>query len=434
MTKKIIFLSSLIALSIMGCAKKGPPLGGKREPILVLGEDLTLSPEVSTLAVTLPDPKPNADWPQAGGEPDHTMSSVILADTFKEIWSTSIGAGASSGRRILTTPIVANDIVYTLDANSVVSAFNTKNGKKLWDMIISPKGKRQDSIGGGLAYAEDRVFVTSAFAEVIALDAKTGQVAWRHQINSPIRSAPIVKDGRVYLISINNHLEVINARNGKPLWSHAGISETASILGGASPAIGSGIVVVPYSSGEVYGLRVENGYPVWYESLTSFKHVDSITSINHIRAQPVIDENTAFLISHSGMMMALDVRLGNKVWSREVGGIQSPAVYGNFMYLISNENKLTCLTKDKGYVKWVSPLPLFKDPGKLKDRIIWAGPLLAGNRLLITGSNGTLEIYSALEGKKIGEIKLPHKTTLAPIVADRTLFILTDQGRLIAYR
>ena len=434
MWKQFIVLSSVLILSLAGCkGKKGAPLEGKREPILILGEDLILSPEISSTKVVLPSPQANKNWSQSGGEPDRSMPSVQLPFQLKKRWSTSIGAGSQSGRRILTTPVVAEGKIYTLDAQTMVRAFNAKSGKPIWDMVVSPTGKKQDTLGGGLAYAEGRLFVTSAFAEIMALDPKTGQIIWRHKVNSPIRSAPIVKNGRVYVLTINNHLEVLNTRNGKPLWTHTGISEVAGILGGSAPAIGSGIVVTPYSSGEVYGLRVENGHPLWYETLTSFKHVDSITSINHIRAQPVIDNHLTFLISHSGRMMALDVKTGKKVWSREVGGIQTPVVYGNFIFLLSNENKLVCLTKNKGQAKWVSFLPLFKDEEKKKHRLVWAGPLLAGNRLILTGSNGIALIYSALTGEKIGHLKLPGKTLLSPIVADKILYILTDNGTLIAY-
>lgn len=428
----VIACCALIALS--GCDKKKVKIEGKREPILVLGEDLAISPEAELITVSLPAPLPNKNWPQSGGEPDRSMPSVILGTSFKKAWDRSIGSGSSSSRRILSPPIVANGVIYTLDANTVVRASRTNDGKELWNVITSPTGSKENAIGGGLAYTDGRIYVTSPFAEVLSLDAKTGQIAWRYKVNSPIRSAPIVKDGRVYVLTINNHLEVVNARNGKPLWNHAGISETASILGGASPAIGHGIVVVPYSSGEVYGLRVENGHPVWYESLTSFKHVDSITSINHIKAQPIIDGNMAFLISHSGRMMAIDVRTGKKIWTRDIGGIQSPVVYGSFLYVLTNENKLICLTKDQGYLKWVTPLPLFKDTKKQKNRIVWAGPLLAGNRLILTGSEGKAEVYSAINGKKIGTFDLPGKTYMPPIAADKTLYVLTDSARLAAYR
>ncbi len=38
-----------------------------------------------------------------------------------------------------------------------------------------------------------------------------------------------------------------------------GILEDAALLGGASPAVGSGVVIAPYSSGELFALRIETG-------------------------------------------------------------------------------------------------------------------------------------------------------------------------------
>ena len=58
-------------------------------------------------------------------------------------------------------------------------------------------------------------------------------------------------------------------RTASRLWSHNGIPETAGLLGGASPAVEGEIVIVAYTSGELFALRVENGRAVWSDNLAS---------------------------------------------------------------------------------------------------------------------------------------------------------------------
>src|SRR5690606_16073309 len=159
--------------------------------------------------------------------------------------------------------------------------------------------------GGGLAYDQEKIYAATAHAEILSIDAKTGKILWRFPTSAPVRSAPTVIDGRVFVITINNQLEVFNANDGQILWTHTGITESAGLLGGARPAVQTVVIVAPYSSGEVFALRIENGYPLWSETLQANKQLDSVSALSHIKARPIIDKNMVFLVSHSGRISAL---------------------------------------------------------------------------------------------------------------------------------
>ena len=66
--------------------------------------------------------------------------------------------------------------------------------------------------------------------------------------------------------------------------------------------------------------------------------------------------------------------------------------------------------------------------------ILWHGPVLASNRLILTSTNSTALAVSPYTGKFLGEIALPSPTHLPPVVAKGTLFILSDNADLIALR
>ena len=134
-------------------------------------------------------------------------------------------------------------------------------------------------IGGGLAFDDGRIFVTTGFAEVIALEAKTGKELWRRNVVAPMRAGPTVRGGRVFAVTLNNQLFALNSVTGEIMWRHRGLPEMASVLGGASPAVDRGIVVVAYTSGELIALKVENGRVLWQDTLTTAGQTDVLSSL-----------------------------------------------------------------------------------------------------------------------------------------------------------
>ena len=121
--------------------------------------------------------------------------------------------------------------------------------------ISNPEDERGTAFGGGVAFWNDRLFVSTGYAQVLALDPADGKVIWRSSVGAPVHSAPTVSDGRVFVVTVENELAVLAADDGRRLWVHNGIPETASLLGSASPAVEGEVVVVAYSSGELYALH-----------------------------------------------------------------------------------------------------------------------------------------------------------------------------------
>lgn len=431
--KLLTSLVGVVALSACSGDKK-EVVTGEREAILL--QDIALKPskKLSDLPVELPAAQVNSSWPQSGGSQSGVVPVIDLPENFSEAWDISIGGGSDSNRRLLNGPVVHDGVIYVLNSNTKVVAFDEKTGAEIWETPVGPNDSSESSIGGGVAYENGKIYVSTAHAQALALDAKSGAVLWRQYISSPSRSAPAVADGRVYVVSINNELYAMDENSGEILWTHAGIMESAGILGGASPAIANGVVIVPYSSGEVYALRADNGHPLWSESLASFKQVDSVTSLPHIRARPVIDQGMVYLISHSGRMVAINIRDGKVVWDREIGGIQSPAAAGKFLFMVNTDGVLICLTREDGLIKWTKNLPQYVDSESNVGKIVWNGPLLANGQLIVTGSNQEMLLINATDGSTVAQKTLPNRTLLPAIAANKSLFVLTDAGNLVAFR
>lgn len=426
-------------LFLAGCgawfgSSEEPPLPGKRIPVMLTTVALEKDTRIADLDVRLPRPTVNVEWPQQGGYANHAMHHLALPDTLSVAWRANAGRGTSDEERMLSGPVIADGRVFVIDARAVVSAFAIGDGALLWRTELEPRGERDGSWGAGLAFDSGRLFVTTGFAQVIALDAASGEVNWRSTVSAPMRAAPAARDGRVFAVTKDNQLHALDATSGQLLWSHAGIAETAGLLGGASPAVEGDIVIVPYSSGEIFALRVQNGRELWAESLAAIRRLDAVSALADIRGRPVVDRGRVYAVSHSGRMFAIDLRSGRRIWEAEIGSVEQPWIAGEFIYVLSTDALIACLTARDGRVRWVTPIGLFKDPENKQGRRIWTGPIVAGNRLIIAGGHGEALSLSPFTGEILGSIETPGGVTVPLAVADNTLYLLSDSAELVALR
>ena len=431
------FAALLLSLTPAGCdwfSDKKQPLPGER--ISVLGLDTTFDPDpqLASMPVTLPPPAVNAEWPEPGGNPAHSMLHPALPDRIARAWETGIGEGASRRTRVLSQPVIARGRVFAMDGGVQVSALDAGTGSRIWQVDLKPEGMRGSAFGGGPAFWNDRLYVSTGYAQVLALDPADGKVIWRQNVTAPVHSAPTVAEGRVFAVTIENELNTLSTDDGRKLWSHNGIPEPAGLLGGASPAVEGEVVIPAYTSGEIFALRVENGRSVWSDSLASTRSVNAISGLADIRGRPVIDHGRVFAISHSGRMAAIDLRSGERVWEQEIASSHSPWVAGEFVFVLANDNTLVCLTRKDGKIRWVHQLRRYEDEKAKSDPIRWAGPVLGGNRLIALSSLGELVSVTPDGGQRVGGQSLSGSAFLGPVIAENALYLLTDDANLSAYR
>jgi outer membrane protein assembly factor BamB len=435
-----IALTALVALSACDTVsgwfsgREEPPLPGKRVAILVQEQNLEADESTKDQEVLLPEPTENPNWPQAGGYPNHAMHHIKIRTNIQKAWAASIGDGNDDADRLIAQPVVQGGRIYTMDASSEIRASNAQTGSKLWTNDLTPKDDDDGHIGGGLAVDGNRLFVTTGFGEIFALDTNTGKIVWQRGVTAPMRSAPTVNAGRVFAITVTNKLYVLDAEDGRVLWNHSGIEEATGLLGGAAPAIDSGVVVVPYSSGELFALRIENGQELWSDSLAGQRRTRGTTSLSAIRGRPVIDRGVVYATSFGGVTTAINLRTGRRVWDKELASIESPWIAGDFLYMISVNSELVAINRADGRIHWVTQLPEFKNPEKKSDRIIWTGPVLASDRLIVASSTEEAYSVSPYDGRIMGKISLPDGVTIGPVVAGDTVYFLSDDAELVAYR
>jgi outer membrane protein assembly factor BamB len=411
---------------------KKTPLAGKREPIV--GGRKTLQADDGAPKVVLPPEVRNAAWPQAGGNPVHFMGHLAAGDRLAEAWSADIGAGGGYRRKILAQPVAVDGIVYVMDSDATVSAFDIANGGRVWRSDTRGEHDRSTNIGGGLTVDQGTLYAVNGLAELVALDAAKGTERYRSRLGAPTRSAPTVVEGRLFVTTIEDRLLALATDDGRQLWTHQAANATTSILGRPAPAYADGLVVAGFGSGELATVHAESGTVVWTDTLAAALSGVSLADFSAIRGLPVIGDGKVYAISMGGLTVAVDMPTGRRLWEREAAGEDSPWAAGAWLFIVSLDQKVAAVHRDDGQVAWVTNLPRWENPQKQKDPITWFGPLLAGDRLIVAGTNHQALAVSPYTGEILGQQHLSGAASLRPMVADGTVFVVTDDGRLLALR
>ena len=429
-------------------------LKGQRISVMSLDESIKPDPTLNDIAVMLPPPYRNSEWPEPGGYAANAMYHLEAPGPLQQIWDQDAGEGSDSDSRLTAAPIVAGGKIFVLDARAHVYAFNASSGEPAWHVSVAPKGHTDllswfsfgllgentkvdpsKGFGGGIAYDDGKLFATTGFGDVLALDAATGKELWRVNVGVPIFNAPAANGGRVFVSSQDNHFHAFAQNNGRELWDHQGITEAAGILQSTSAAVAGEFVIAPYTSGELYALRVQNGRPAWSDMLTRSGNVTALSELDDIAGRPVVDRDLVFAISHSGVMAAIQLGTGDRQWTRDLASIQTPWVAGDYIYILTTQAQLMCLTRKEGRVKWLHQLPRWTNPKDTSsDPIVWSGPVLVSNRLIIVSSSGYADSVSPYTGVLLGQVEIPSGAYIAPVVANDTLYILTNDAELVALR
>ncbi|MGE3769925.1 MAG: PQQ-binding-like beta-propeller repeat protein [Bdellovibrionales bacterium] len=430
-----LWLVLLLLIPMAACSGKGETdkITGERVPVLRPAAALKADTSMEGSTLSIGDTLANDAWPQSMGAADGSFGNLAFTKDPKEVWRASVG-GSSKRIKLLSRPIIGDGKVFVMDTEANAHAFSLKDGAQLWAHDLAPEDIDEQIFGGGLAYDKETLYATTAYGDVLALKAADGKVIWRTNVRDVMRGAPLVAGGRVYAMSVGGQLHALDVATGKELWIHSGISEASALLGASTPVLAGDVVIASYNSGEIYAVRAQNGRTMWTQSLTASRLRSGAPALSDIKASPAVVGDRAYSISYGGRMAAIDVRSGNAVWDADIGGVNSPVVAGDVVFVLADGSALATLERSSGRTARVVQLQRWADIDDEEGSLAWAGPVMGEGLLWLVNSEGELKGYEASSGTEAFSADLPGKTLLPPVLAQKTLVILTDDGTLVAYR
>ncbi|WP_198552355.1 PQQ-dependent methanol/ethanol family dehydrogenase [Macromonas nakdongensis] len=147
------------------------------------------------------------------------------------VWSMSFGGEKQRGQQ--SQPLVHDGVMFVTASYSRIYALDTKTGKKLWKYEHRlPEGIMPccDVINRGAALYDDLVIFGTLDAQLVALNRKTGKVAWREKIDDyaagySYTAAPLIAEGLLLTgvsgseFGVIGRVEARDPKTGKMVWT-----------------------------------------------------------------------------------------------------------------------------------------------------------------------------------------------------------------------
>ncbi|MFD0857458.1 PQQ-like beta-propeller repeat protein [Roseovarius aquimarinus] len=447
LTRKTRTLGWLTVLTLVAaCSEPDPILPGKREGLReVLKTDQAEAAQSEVVgaagpnraaAVSLPAPRANAEWTQRIGSPATRPAHPALSAAPRLAWSANIGAGDGARRRITADPVVAGGRVFAMDAAAMVSATSTA-GATLWTASLVPAfDSPGEGSGGGLAFGDGKLFASSGFGRLTALDPATGAVLWEQELLETATASPAVLGKLVYVVAGDGTAWALDTDTGRIEWQLTAAPNINNILGGPAPALDDKYAVFAFGSGEVQGAFRKGGLRLWDAIIAGQRDGLAQSQVTDITGDPVIYGDRVYVGNQSGRMAALSIANGARIWTANEGPMSPVWPTADSVYLVSDKNELVRLSAEDGSRVWGTKLPLFVKSKPKRQAEVFAhyGPIMAGGQLVVASNDGLLRFFDPVNGALRGSVEVPGGATSNPVVAGGVLYVVGTNGQLHAFR
>ena len=324
-----------------------------------------------------------------------------------------------------SSPAVADGTVYFASGNRVY-AIDVQTGAQKWQY---PQDQPlTTSIHASPVVWNNTVYVAAGDGKVYSIDAKTGKPGWLFNTGSSIASTPTLLDGVLYFGSADSRMWAVDAKTGNmvPAWK-GGVRLLDEVA--TAPAIGNGLIYAISSDQALTAIQAATGKPRWKYNLQG--QVQGMS--------PVLAGDTVF-VGNGPNLTALTARSLLLKWQRIFAGDVTvpPAVTDRGLVVVTNDNLVRLVEPRNGKDRWKAPVALEYD--------VLAPPTVAGNTVIVGTTLGGINAidldtgqlkwtYTIRPNSKSDQIVAKNtNVAAAPVVANKTLFVLTDDGTLNAFR
>jgi outer membrane protein assembly factor BamB len=362
-------------------------------------------------------------WIRSWGDPEPGDPAPLVefeeSLEVRKVWSTGVGDGMGK-QGLSMAPVYSSGVLVAADYEGRLAVVDAETGRKNWEL------KTKQPFSGGPGLDSDRIYMGTIDGRVIAYDRAGGAELWNAQVSSEVLAPPASADGIVAVRCIDGRVFGLDAVSGRRLWIYDHKAPLLTLRGETDLLIRAGILFVGYDDGSVVALRLSDGSVVWNQTVASPEGRTELDRLADIGQQMVIVASDLIVSSYKSRIVSLAADSGRLLWFKDIASATGVQVDRTSLAVSEKNDDLWMLDRRNGSTIW--------KVDQLTNRGL-TRPAFYGGYVVVGDKEGYLHWLDSEIGSFVARKRAGKKGfAAAPLTVGTTLYVLTHDGDLIAYR
>ncbi len=338
-----------------------------------------------------------------------TLSATLPVRT---LWSVDVGVGVGE-EFFKLSPTLHQDVIYAVGREGRVSAINASTGGVKWSVDLDLPISAGAGVGDGI------VLVGTDGAELVALSMIDGSEKWRTRASSGLLSAPAVKGGIAAVRTLDGNVSGYEVTAGGRNWVYPRRVPALTLRGTSAPIAYGDKVLSASDSGRLTLLDLRTGSPLWEKNIAAAKGRTELERIVDIDGDPVVIENTVYVVSFQGKVAGLNVHRGRAIWARDMSSYVGLDADSNQVYVTNDESDVLGLDSSSGESLWKQTDLHYRQLTR---------PVSVGSFVAVGDFEGYIHWLSKADGGIVARTQVDSSGVLASPVSDGNVLYVVDRG------
>ncbi|MFT7413782.1 MAG: outer membrane protein assembly factor BamB [Methylophagaceae bacterium] len=334
-------------------------------------------------------------------------------------WSTDTGGSDDNYSSLAAW--LQGDAIVAIDSEGEVNSYDAKTGKRQWRVALDLPVI--SGVGGG----EGLILVGSKEGQVLALDENNGAVLWKAKLSSEVLAPPKAAQGVVVASTSDGRMTGLSAIDGKVLWNYHRAVPLLSLRGASAPVLADDKVIAGYANGKLVALSIIDGKVIWEKSVAIPRGRTELDRLVDIDSDPVVINNTVYVVAYHGRVAALSLDDGTILWARDMSSRSGLDVVANdAVYVSDDEGNVWALQDGSGDSLW-------RQTRLLRRKI--SAPVVVGDNIIVGDLEGYVHWISRQDGRFTARVKVADTAIRSKaVVSGNLVYVMAADGTLTAFR
>ena len=366
---------------------------------------------------------PGCSWIKSWGKEEvgDPAPLVDFNSTIKvgKVWSSNVGAGMGK-QGLAMGPFYSSGTLFAADHKGKLISIDAESGRKNWEL------KTKQAFSGGPGADDSHIYMGTIDGRVVAFDRNNGDELWNALVSSEVLIPPVAEDNIVVVRSIDGRVFGLDVDNGARIWIYDHSVPLLTLRGNANLLVRAGVVYVGYDDGSVVTLRTDDGSLLWTQTLVSQEGRTELERLADIGQQMVIIASDLIVSSYKNRVASLAADSGRLLWFKDISSATGIQVDRTNLAISESNGDLWLLDRRNGATQWKQD--------QLSNRGL-TRPAFYGKFVVVGDQEGYLHWIDSGSGEFVARVRAGKKGfAAAPLTVGTTLYVLTNNGDLIAYR